>query len=105
MIPHCVSFPYSKSRLFAHRKSVRTEKCTIVSFYTIVASLIASSDYAFLTRNKAKVGKHNIIPYWESFPHCQSQLFVHGKLVKTEVCTIASFYAIAESLMAGSICT
>jgi len=57
------------------------------------------------TLNEAKVGKHIIIPYCESFPYCKSRPFVHGKSASTEKCTIESFYTITESLIASSDCT
>jgi len=62
------------------------------------------------TCNKAKVGKHRIFPYCESFLYCESCLFVHGKLVSREKCIIVSFYTtaeflIVESLIANSDCT
>jgi len=43
------------------------------------------------TRNKAKVGKHGIVPYCESFLYCESLLFARGKAVNTKKCNSASF--------------
>jgi len=48
------------------------------------------------TPNKAKMGKHKIIPY------CEPQVFAQGKSVSTEKCTIANFYTIVESLRASN---
>jgi len=56
---------------------------------------------AFGTRKKAKVGKHRIIRYCESFPYGEYWLLcAHGNLVSTEKCIIASFYTIKQSRIA-----
>jgi len=99
-----VSPSLCKSQLLAHGKLASTEKFTIASFYIIAESLIASFNYTVGICNKAKVDKHRLIPYCESFLYYESRLFEHEKLVSTEKCTIASFYTITEFLIASSHC-
>jgi len=80
IIFYCECFPFCKSQLFLHGKSVSTEKYTEQSFYTFAESLIASSVFTVGTCNKAKVGQNRIVPYYESFPYCESQQFKQMKI-------------------------
>jgi len=55
-------------------------------------------------RNKAKVGKHRIVPYCESFPYCESSSLIKFDFGKYSV--IASIlFTIADSLISSSGCT
>jgi len=60
------------------------------------------------TRNEAKVGKNRIIPYCEFFPYCESfpysesNSFTKSNFGQHQHSVIASFYTIAESLIASS---
>jgi len=64
-----------------------------------------SSDCTVGIHNKAKVGKHRIIPYCESYSYCKSQLFGHGKVARTKKCTIVSFNTIEKFLIMSSAST
>jgi len=102
IVPYCGSFPYCEFWVFVCGKLVRTEKCPIENFYTIVKSLIESSNCTVRTFNKALVVKNKIIPFCRSFLYCESWLFCTGKLVSTEKYVIVSFYTSLKSLFASS---
>jgi len=57
------------------------------------------------TRNKEQVGKHRIDPTCEAFSYCEYSSFIKLSSGKHQHCVIASFYNIAESLIASSVCT
>jgi len=47
---------------------------------------------------------HRTVPYYEAFPYCESNSFIKLSLGKHQHSVIASFYTVAESLIASSDC-
>jgi len=51
------------------------------------------------TRNKAKIGKHKIIPYGESFPYCESLTIVRMENESAQKSVIVVFILLKSLLL------